>query len=41
MGDCVISSLLDGVGESPTTGLDLIRDTSAKVDLIWRRLLMD
>ena len=28
------------VGESSTTSLDLIRDTSAKVDLILRRLLM-
>ena len=27
------------VGESPTTGLDLIRDTLPKVDLIQRRLL--
>ena len=27
------------VGESPTTGPDLIKDTSLKVDLIWRRLL--
>ena len=27
------------VGEIPTTGPDLIRDTSAKVDLIRRRLL--
>ena len=28
------------VGESSTTGLDLIRDTSVKVDLIQRHLLM-
>ena len=27
------------VGENSTTGLDFIKDTSAKVDLIWRRLL--
>ena len=27
------------VGERPTTGLDLVRDTSEKVDLIWKRLL--
>ena len=26
------------VGESSITGLDLIRDTSEKVDLIWKRL---
>ena len=28
------------VGERPSTGSDLIRDTSEKVDLIWKRLLM-
>ena len=27
------------VGERSTTGLELIRDTSEKVDLIWKRLL--
>ena len=27
------------VGERSTTGPDLIRDTSEKVDLIWKRLL--
>ena len=27
------------VGERPTMGLDLVRDTSEKVDLIWKRLL--
>ena len=31
---------LQFVGKSSITGLDLIRDTSAKVDLILRRLLM-
>ena len=28
------------VGERPSTGVDLVRDTSDKVDLIWKRLLM-
>ena len=28
------------MGESPTTGPDLIRDTSGKVDLIQRHILM-
>ena len=28
------------VGERPTTSLDLVRDTSEKVDLIQKRLLM-
>ena len=28
------------VGERPTTGPDLIRDASEKVDLIWKRLLV-
>ena len=28
------------VGERPSTCLDLVRDTSDKVDLIWKRLLM-
>ena len=27
------------VGEGPSTGPDLVRDTSKKVDLIWKRLL--
>ena len=27
------------VGESPITGPDLIRDTSNKVGMIWKRLL--
>ena len=27
------------VGERPTTGLNLVRDTSEKVDLIWKHLL--
>ena len=27
------------VGERTTTGLELVRDTSEKVDLIWKRLL--
>ena len=27
------------VGESSITGLDMIRDTSEKVSLIWQRLL--
>ena len=28
------------VGERPSTGPDLVKDTSEKVDLIWKRLLM-
>ena len=32
--------MLIWVGESSITGLDLISDTSEKVDLIWKRLLM-
>ena len=28
------------VGEKLSTGLDLVRDTYEKVDLIWKRLLM-
>ena len=31
--------MLIWVGESSITGLDLISDTSEKVDLIWKRLL--
>ena len=27
------------VGERPSTGLDLVRDTFEKVDLIWKHLL--
>ena len=27
------------VGERPSKGLDLVRDNSKKVDLIWKRLL--
>ena len=28
------------VGERPSTGSNLVKDTSEKVDLIWKRLLM-
>ena len=28
------------VGERPTMGPNLVKDTSEKVDLIWKRLLM-
>ena len=28
------------MGERPSTGSNLVKDTSEKVDLIWKRLLM-
>ena len=36
---CRSSVCLMDVGERTTTGLDFVRDTSKKVDLIWKRLL--
>ena len=36
----LISGLLDGVGERPSMGSDLVKDTSEKVDLIQKHLLM-